>query len=369
MNVETVQLGDICDLKYGDSLPEAIRKGGSTPVYGSNGVVGWHNAALTHGPTIIIGRKGSIGEVHFSQSPCWPIDTTYYVEQTKRPTDLTWLYYILLALDLTRLNKSAAVPGLNRDDACEKEVALPCLPEQHRIAAIMLKADRLRRLRRYAQQVSETFLQAVFVRMFGDPKTNPNGWDSVTIDDVLESSQYGTSDKSNADHKGHRVLGMGNITYSGDIDLSGLAYVDIPRHEFEKLRLERGDIIFNRTNSTELVGKTAHWKSDLDAVLASYLVKLRLTKNVRPEYFAALLNTSHFKGLFQQRCKKAIGQSNISPTLLREFPALIPPLREQDSFARITEKYGRLNAQQHEAERQAEQLFQTLLQRAFVGEL
>jgi type I restriction enzyme, S subunit len=75
MNHQHIKLRDICDFLYGDGLPEAKRKGGTIPVYGSNGIVGWHNKALTKGKTIIIGRKGSIGEVRFSELPCWPIDT------------------------------------------------------------------------------------------------------------------------------------------------------------------------------------------------------------------------------------------------------------------------------------------------------
>src|SRR5216684_9133782 len=176
MSNRRLELGEICDFLYGKGLSEAQRKGGATPVYGSNGIVGWHDQALTTGKTIIIGRKGSIGEVHFSNLPCWPIDTTYYIEVAKRPCDLSWLYYMLVALDLTQLNKSAAVPGLNRDDAYRKEILFPSLSEQQHIAAILEKADRLRRQRHYALELSNTYLQSVFLEMFGDPTANPNQW-------------------------------------------------------------------------------------------------------------------------------------------------------------------------------------------------
>src|SRR5574341_2245454 len=111
MKYPIVPLGEICDFVYGDGWKETDRKGGVVPVYGSNGIVGWHDEAITKGETIIVGRKGSIGEVCLSKVPCWPIDTTYYIDKTKVPCDLTWRYYTLLTLDLTRLNKSAAEPA------------------------------------------------------------------------------------------------------------------------------------------------------------------------------------------------------------------------------------------------------------------
>jgi type I restriction enzyme S subunit len=155
----------------------------------------------------------------------------------------------------------------------------------------------------------------------------------------------------------------------GHIELEPLSYVELTDKEFIDLRLERGDIIFNRTNSTELVGKTAYWNYDFNAVIASYLVKLKLKKTVLPEFFVALLNSPSYKRLFQERCKKAVGQSNVSPTLLKEFPVIVPPLAEQERFAAIIQRHERLRAQQREAERQAEMLFQSLLHRAFRGEL
>ena len=114
-------LGDICEFKYGKSLPASVRSGDTFEVFGSNGVVGKNFEAYTNGPTIIIGRKGSIGEINFSKKSCWPIDTTYYIDSSCTNTDLNWLYYLLISLGLDNLNKAAAVPGLNRNDAYAKE--------------------------------------------------------------------------------------------------------------------------------------------------------------------------------------------------------------------------------------------------------
>jgi type I restriction enzyme S subunit len=297
--------------------------------------------------------------------------TEFHVVRAKESVTPEWVYYYLRQETIRKeaqrsMTGSAGQRRVPSRFLKDTLIPVPPLPEQKRIAVILAKADRLRRLRRYARDLSDTYLQSVFLEMFGDPVANPMGWEQTTIGEIVASSQYGTSKKSNSEQKGYPVLGMGNITYSGKIDLTSLSYVELSEEEFETLRLLPGDIIFNRTNSTELVGKTAHWNEELDAVLASYLVKLRLKPAVLPDYFAALLNSGYYKILFQYRCRKAVGQSNISPTLLKEFPMLIPPLPLQQKFARVVHEFERLRAQQREAKRQAEHLFQTLLHWAFL---
>ena len=125
---------DLIEISYGKGLKESNRKVGSVPVYGSNGVVGKHNVALTKGPSIIIGRKGSVGAVHFSSRRCWPIDTTYYIDKFSG-INPKFLMHALRTLDLADLDTSTAIPGLNRNDVYEEKILLPPLAEQKRIVA------------------------------------------------------------------------------------------------------------------------------------------------------------------------------------------------------------------------------------------
>ena len=97
-------------IEYGDGLTKRNRDSGSIPVYGSNGIVGWHTTALTNGPTIIIGRKGSVGAVHLSTVPCWPIDATYYIDEFPNDFDLIFLYYFLRTQTISDLDTSTAIP-------------------------------------------------------------------------------------------------------------------------------------------------------------------------------------------------------------------------------------------------------------------
>src|SRR5579864_1321041 len=106
-----MQMGDLISLEYGDSLPEHSRRSGSIPVMGSNGIVGYHDEALIKGPTIVVGRKGSVGQVNWIESDCFPIDTTYYVE-SKQPSknSMRFLHRLLQISKLEHRRDPGAVP-------------------------------------------------------------------------------------------------------------------------------------------------------------------------------------------------------------------------------------------------------------------
>jgi len=105
---------DILELSYGKSMPAKKRIAGEIPVYGSGGITGAHNEALVKKPTIIVGRKGTVGSLYWQPTPCFPIDTVFYVKTDK---SLVFCYYLLQTLGLNTMNTDAAVPGLNRDNA------------------------------------------------------------------------------------------------------------------------------------------------------------------------------------------------------------------------------------------------------------
>jgi type I restriction enzyme M protein len=127
----------VCTLEYGASLPKSARRDGPYPVMGSNGVTGYHNEFIVAGPSIIVGRKGSAGEVTWIDDNCFPIDTTYYVKQRDPETsDLRYLYWVIRSLDLPSLRGGAGIPGLNRKDVYEKhQIPLPPREVQREIVA------------------------------------------------------------------------------------------------------------------------------------------------------------------------------------------------------------------------------------------
>lgn len=121
---EVGKVEDCLELVYGKGLPQKKRESGKVPVYGSNGLIDYHNNSFVKGPGIIIGRKGTVGEINISYVDFWPIDTTYYVKSNMNNVILSW-YYLLKSLKLDRMNVHSAVPGLNRNDVYEILLPIP----------------------------------------------------------------------------------------------------------------------------------------------------------------------------------------------------------------------------------------------------
>ncbi|KFE33256.1 restriction endonuclease subunit S [Thioclava atlantica] len=132
-------LGSILRLEYGAALSAENRTGWGYPVFGSNGEVGRHSNFLIGEPGIVVGRKGSVGQVSWSNEPFWPIDTAYWVDC--RAQDRRWLYWLLSYLPLKRLDTSTGVPGLNRNDVYELEVYRPDPASRDKIAEILDTLD------------------------------------------------------------------------------------------------------------------------------------------------------------------------------------------------------------------------------------
>ena len=163
----------------------------------------------------------------------------------------------------------------------------------------------------------------------------PVDWAVATFGDLVESSQYGLSIPSSRDGR-IPILGMKNID-EGKLTLADLAWVNLANEELNSYRLKNGDLLFNRTNSLDLVGKTALFTEPVDFVCASYLVRFRLHQDrVDPRFVCYVFTTPHSQRIFRQLATKAVAQANINPTALqRMFRLPVPPLAEQKAIADI----------------------------------
>ena len=265
--------------------------------------------------------------------------------------------------------RGSTIKGLQRSDLDRIAIPLPPLPIQRRIVEILEQADALRRLRAQADAETQKLLQSVFYEMFGDPVRNEKGWDVKRIGDVIVESQYGCSHLGL--NKGqYPIIGMNNITYDGRIDNTNLKFVNLPEKEFKKFQLNDGDILFNRTNAVNLVGKTGLFKDKQNFIFASYLIRLKVKKEVlNPEFFWAFLNSPFTKRKFSAMSKKAVNQANINALELQSLSILLPPLSLQQKFARIIVEIENVRDKQIHSKQEVERLYQGLMAKAFNGEL
>lgn len=214
---EWVKIGDLVNVNYGDGLSQRARSGGNVPVYGANGVVGYHDIAITRGQTIIIGRKGSAGAVNWSDVPCWPIDTTFFIDEFPENIFSKFLYYSLQNRQLDRLQQSAAIPGLNRDILRNVPIPIPypddparSLAEQRRIVArleAMLSETRamralLQSMRRDLAALIESALAEVFP---SHGQALPEGWEWRRLGYECKTTSGGTPRRSTPDYFGGSI--------------------------------------------------------------------------------------------------------------------------------------------------------------------
>lgn len=360
MKADRLPIGDICSFEYGEALKEKNRLKGKVPVYGSNGVVGWHNHSITQGPTIIIGRKGSIGEVNWSPCPCFPIDTTYYIDKTKKPANLRWLYYALLNANLTKLNKSAAVPGLNREDAYERKLRFPNIKNQAAISKVLDEADRLRSLRQYALELSDSFLQSVFIEIFGDPINNPKRWNKQKLSDICQIRR-GASPRPIEKYLGGTVpwIKIGDGTKGDSIYLSSTEDHVTEEGAKKSVFLRKGTLVF--ANSGVSCGFARILTID-GCIHDGWLAFEGFEKNLNPIYFLQALNniTLYLRSLAPEGT-----QPNLNTDIMGDFQLIIPPINEQQRFEGIVKKVSKLRLLNSEACRQAEHLFKSLLHESF----
>lgn len=213
------------------------------------------------------------------------------------------------------------------------EVPLPPLGEQKRIAEILGRVN-------YAIQSLDSQIQFIeslpnkIFEFFFNKEDRQGKRPSSTIANFISNTQYGTSKKA-AESGAIPILRMGNITYSGQIDRSDLKYIDLTDKEIDKYTLQDGDLLFNRTNSVELVGKTAVFEENLDQKVsyAGYLIRARTNADSNPYYVSGYLNSPGGKAQLRLRAKSIVGMANINAT---EFLSLRVPAAtksEQDDFA------------------------------------
>ena len=255
------------------------------------------------------------------------------------------------------------------------ELPIPPMNEQRRIVTIldgcMERIGEIRRLREGGIRESKVIESSIFHDFLHDGRGDPR-WPLVRLGDLTKSSRYGTSMRAQLQPTGVPVLRMGNIV-GGYLNLLDLKYVELPEEQKRKYLLSPGDVLINRTNSLELVGKAATFdQQDEEWVYASYLVRIQVdTRRVLPEFVTATINGRIGRKYVLNTARRAIGMVNINAKEMAGFPISLPPLDVQRELVDRLAEVRRVSQQIRSGlgATDADHLSSAVLRKAFAGEL
>lgn len=377
-------LGNVLELKYGKSLPASKRDDGKFPVYGSNGIVGGHSEPLVKTEGIIVGRKGSYGEVQISNSPFFPIDTTYYVDDLfSQP--LKYWFYQLKTLPLTELNRSTAIPGLNREDAYSQYIALPPLAEQKVIAdkldillaqveATKVRLERiLNMLKTFRQSVLSSAVSGKLTEEWRDVNGFViNNWDQVLAADVCLKITDGEHQTPKRQSQGRMLLSAKNIR-DGFIDYKN--HDLISEEDFNKCLkrcyAEINDVLIVSVGAT--IGRAAIKKDDTEFALVRSVGLFKIDpEKIIGDYLLYSLQSQKIQN-FINEYSRGNAQQTLYIKTMSIIPIALPALVEQREIVRrVEELFAFANSIEQKVNTALEHvnsLPRSILAKAFRGDL
>ena len=245
--------------------------------------------------TLCITIAANIGQTGIlAFDACFPDSVVGFISDGSVEQIFMHFYFTFFQKTLESQATQVAQKNINLKLLSDLQVIVPPLPLQKQFSAFVRQSDK-----------------SQFIEWFGDPASNPFCWEVSSIGGIASDVRYGTSRAAVGGGK-YPYLRMNNLTADGKLDLSDLKYIDLPGSELEKCLVHKGDILFNRTNSKEWVGKTALFDLDEDMVIAGYIVRVRVKPYILPSFVVAYMNLPYMKKILKSMAKGAVHQANIS---------------------------------------------------------
>lgn len=286
--------------------------------------------------------------------------------------DTKYVYYALLSKvpDFLRSAIGGAQPNISQGLIRSTEIPLPPLPEQKRIAAILDKADAIRRKRQQAIQLADDFLRAVFLDMFGDPVTNPKGWDEYVLNEIADIRSGVTKGKAVKPEESvtRPYMRVANVQ-DGYLDLADVQQITVSKKDAEKCLLLEGDILLTEGGDPDKLGRGHVWRGEVEGCLhQNHIFSVRVSdkERVRPAFLSAIISSPRGKRYFLRVGKQTTGIATINKSVLSEFVPFIPPIALQDKYLAIVNRIDAIKQSLAEGD---VGLFNSLSHKAFAGQL
>ena len=373
-----VKLKDVCTINMGQSPSSDSynENGHGVPFFQGNADFGerypvtrkWCSAPtkIAAPEDILISVRAPIGAMNYAKEECCIGRGLAALTPNREKVSPEYIFWLLKGKneELNSKGTGSTFKAIGRNILEETLVPDISLEKQNECSIILEKTYRVILLRKQQLQKLDELVKARFVEMFGIYPANPKGWETGTIRDVVSDVRYGSS-RPAVDGGKYPYLRMNNITYGGELDLSDTKRIDIPDNELDKCTVRRGDVLFNRTNSKELVGKTCVYNQDDMMVLAGFVIRVRVSERILPEFLSEFLNTEFSKQMLLAMCKTAIGQANINAQEMQNIGLYLPPIELQRKFVQFKEQTDKSKVAVQKALDEAQLLFDSLMQKYF----
>ena len=315
---------------------------------------------------ILISVRAPIGALNIAAEKCCIGRGLAALDVNNKMCTQKYLWYLLKAKKNELLSKGtgSTFKAISKNILSEMEFNIPPVREQELCTKALDVVFYLIRLKKEQLDKLDLLVKSRFIEMFGTFPDNPKGWECCTIRDIVKEVRYGSS-RPAVEGGQYPYLRMNNITYEGTLDLSEIKYIDVPEKELEKCTVRKGDVLFNRTNSKELVGKTCLYDRDESMVLAGFIIRVRVNDKVVPEFLVAFLNMDFSKKMLFNKCKAAIGQANINAQELQNIEIYLPPLALQKEFVSLKYQVDKSKLAIQQSLDELETLKKSLMQQYF----
>lgn len=383
---KTVKLGDVCKFLNGGTPSKEISKyfDGHIPWITGADIISpiVTNARsfitdeaiqssatnLVQKDTVLLVTRTSVGKVAVTGlALCFSQDITAIIPHQKELNSKFLVRFLESKTSyFKQYQRGATIQGITRDVVANLQIPLPPLAEQKRIAEVLDKADALREKRRLALNKLDSLTQSIFLEMFGDPVKNPKGWERVILNEISNKITDGEHQTPKRISEGIKLLSARNVK-NGFIDLSQVDYISIDEYEriIKRCNPEKNDILISCSGT---IGRVTTVQIDEKFTLVRSVALVKPKDNVNAKFLENYLRTDYMKAFMIKRAN-ASSQANLFIGQIKELPILLPPLELQNKFAEIVKKIEALKAEKEKSLEQIENLFQSLQQRAFKGEL
>ena len=368
--MEKIKLTDICNPKQWKTIPTSELLEDGYPVYGANGIIGYYSEFNHKNPVITVTCRGATcGTINITVPKSYVTGNAMCLDDVRSDVYMEYLYYCLKHYNFNNVISGSAQPQITRQGMEKIYVTIGSHNEQMDIVDKLKKVENVIGLKKQELKQLDTFVKSRFVELFGDPIKNPKGWEVVKLSECLERIDNGksfTCDSNAREGVFPAILKLSAATYGDYRPYENKALLD-EKQFVESVEVHRGDLLFTRKNTPDLVGMAAYvFETPEKLMMPDLIFRLVTNERMTPTFLWQLINNREFRSAIQGISGgSAKSMSNISKERLKNIEVICPPISEQKKLEGVLEQVDKSKSKIQKSLEETQLLFDSLMQKYF----